>query len=90
VTTRPAPSDDEILSWGARCSVEQAAWALGMGHNQARAAIKRRDFPVPWFKVGRRYVVPTAPLRALLRIDQPSAEDRHDQATVRPLRAQKA
>ncbi len=52
--------------------VEVACRALGISTWSAYQAVRRGDFPVPTIKVGRRIVVPTAPLRKALGLgDEP-------------------
>jgi hypothetical protein len=81
--TRPIPltprgttwTDDEVRGLGVRTNVETAASILGMGRNQAYAALERGDFPVPTFKIAQangrtKIVVPMAGLRRLLGIDE--------------------
>ena len=44
--------------------------ALGISDWSGYAAIKRGDFPVPTISIGHRIIVPTAPLRRLLCIEE--------------------
>jgi hypothetical protein len=39
---------------------------LGIGRSLAYEAVRNGTFPVPVIKVGARYVIPRAPLEALL------------------------
>ncbi len=62
-TTRAIPDPAERPT----ISVREAAAALGLGVNQAYAAIERGE--VPALRIGRRVLVPTAALRALVGLD---------------------
>lgn len=55
-------------------TVEVACRALSVSSWAAYQAIKRGDFPVPTIAVGRRIVVPTAPLRKVLGMEEPESE----------------
>jgi hypothetical protein len=54
-------------------TIPEAAEILGVDPDAAYRAVKRGEFPVPTIRVGRRIVVPAAPLRAVLGIDSPEA-----------------
>lgn len=47
-------------------TVEEAAKLLGIGRNTAYEAVRTDSFPTPVIKVGRRYLIPRAPLDRLL------------------------
>src|SRR3954452_13533574 len=49
-------------------TIEEAGQALGVGRNSAYAAARRGEIEA--FKIGARLVVPTAPLRRQLGIDE--------------------
>lgn len=49
-------------------SVETAGRACGVSRGAAYAAVKAGEFPAPVVRCGRRLVVPTAPLMALLGV----------------------
>ena len=51
--------------------LKQAGRLLGLGTSAAYAAAKRGDLQV--IKIGKKYSVPTAPLRRMLGIDGPKA-----------------
>ena len=51
-------------------TVEDAARMLGIGRSLAYEAARTNTFPVPVIKVGGRYLIPRAPLEALLRGEQ--------------------
>jgi hypothetical protein len=75
---------EEIRSWGVSTSVENAGRCLGLSRTQTYEALKRKDPPFPIIKVGRRIVVPTAPLLRLLGIDVDAADDNnHDTSPAR-------
>jgi excisionase family DNA binding protein len=46
--------------------IEEAARLLGIGRNQAYDAARNGSFPVPIIEIGRRKLVPRAPLDQLL------------------------
>lgn len=50
-----------------------APW-LGMSKSAVYAAIRDDKFPFPHFKVGGRLVIPTAPIREALGLDQVAGE----------------
>ena len=50
-------------------TVKEVTKILGIGRNGAYAAIKRGD--IPSIKIGRRILVPTASVRAMLRSPLP-------------------
>jgi hypothetical protein len=58
----PDPNDEPVIS------VVRAGEILGLGRAAAYTAVRRGD--IPHFKIGRRYVVPTAGLRQLLGLDR--------------------
>jgi Helix-turn-helix domain len=58
---------DDSGSTRETCDVSVAAERLGIHKLSAYKAIREGTFPVPVVKIGRRYVVPVAPLNALLR-----------------------
>lgn len=49
--------------------VPAAAELLGVSSRQAYHLIREGEFPVPVLRLGRRVVVPTAPLLAALGVD---------------------
>ncbi len=57
----------EQLRYRTTCSVPEAGRALGIGRNNAYAAAA--DGSLPTLRFGKRLVVPTAKLLALLGID---------------------
>ena len=56
----------EIDALGVSCDLRTAAKALGVSKSTAYALAQKGEFPVRVVKIGSRYVVPTADLRALL------------------------
>lgn len=76
-------SDQEVRALGVRTDVETAGSIFGLSRTQSYMAIKGGRFPVPVITVGRRLIVPTAPIRRLLQIDQaePVAAGPADQIT---------
>jgi hypothetical protein len=79
VTWPTAPSEDEVRSWGSRCKVEQAAWALGVGKHKAYEEIKARGrlvatvsgrkVEIPAYQVCDRWWVQTRPIREVLGME---------------------
>jgi hypothetical protein len=69
-------SPDEVRALGVRTDVATAGEILGgLCRSEAYELAKRGDFPVPVIKVGRRLIVPTAPIIALIRIGPPPDTD---------------
>jgi hypothetical protein len=69
----------EVIALGVRTDVPTAGEILaGLCRDEAYRSVKRGDFPVPVLKVGRRLVVPVAPILELLGIKS------HDQPPSRP------
>jgi hypothetical protein len=73
--TRRVWTPAEVIALGVRTDVPTAGEILaGLCRDEAYRSVKRGDFPVPVLKVGRRLVVPVAPILELLGIkpdDQP-------------------
>jgi hypothetical protein len=63
-------TETAVKALGVRTDVETAGDILGLSRTQAYEAVKAGRFPVAVLHVGRRLVVPTAPLRRLLGIDE--------------------
>jgi hypothetical protein len=60
-------TEAEVRAQGVRTTVEVAGSILGgLSRTQAYLAVEHGKFPVPVIRVGRRLVVPTAPILALL------------------------
>ena len=74
-TVEPTVSDVDdhaaILS-GTTCTVEQAAFILGLSAWSLYRAVRTDKAPVPMIRCGRRILVPVAPLRRLLGLDEDS------------------
>lgn len=74
-STRRVWTPAEVIALGVRTDVPTAGEILaGLCRDEAYRSVKRGDFPVPVLKVGRRLVVPVAPILELLGIkpdDQP-------------------
>jgi hypothetical protein len=74
--TAPAWPAEKVLALGTRTDVPTAYEIItGLGKDEAYRAVKRGDFPVPVIKVGRRMIVPTAPIIRLLGLDEVGAAD---------------
>jgi|HubBroStandDraft_4_1064222.scaffolds.fasta_scaffold133272_3 hypothetical protein len=68
---------EEVAALGVRTSIPIAGEILaGLCKDEAYRLHKRGEFPVPVIKIGRRYVVPVAPILRLLGIG--AAEDAAD------------
>ncbi len=64
---------EEVVALGVRTDLVTAASILGIGRTVAHELARRGTFPVPVLRLGARYVVPVAPLLALLGITQEPA-----------------
>lgn len=65
---------EAVRALGVRTTVPIAGEILaGLSTTQAYELAKRGDFPVPVVKVGRRSIVPVAPILALLHLGQDPA-----------------
>lgn len=65
---------DEVKALGVRTTVPIAGEILaGLCKDESYRMVQRGEFPVPVVKVGRRMVVPVAPILRLLDIDRPNA-----------------
>lgn len=58
-----------IRALGVKTDVETAGSIFGLSRTQSYEAVKDGRFPVELVRVGRRMIVPTAPIRRLLGID---------------------
>jgi hypothetical protein len=68
-STRRVWTPAEVVALGVRTDVPTAGEILaGLCRDEAYRSVKRGDFPVPVVKVGRRLVVPVAPILELLGI----------------------
>ena len=61
-------TEEAIRGLGVRTDVETAGSIFGLSRTQSYEAVKGGRFPVPVIPVGRRLVVPTAPIRQILGI----------------------
>lgn len=77
----------EVLALGVRTDVETAGSIFGLSRTQAYEAVNGERFPVPVFRIGRRVVVPVAPIVKLLGLDTEAATRRNvaaaDEQTAR-------
>jgi predicted DNA-binding transcriptional regulator AlpA len=60
---------DAVRNLGATIDVETAGAILGIGRSKSYELAKAGDFPVRVLRIGRRYLVPTSPILALLEVD---------------------
>lgn len=78
---------EAVRALGATTSVETAGSIFGLSRTQTYEAIKAGRFPVEVIKIGRRIIVPTIPIRALLGIGEPDPAEPMPASAARPLRA---
>jgi hypothetical protein len=67
-------TEEAIRGLGVRTDVETAGGIFGLSRTQAYEAVSNERFPVPVIRIGRRIVVPVAPIRRLLGIDADGAD----------------
>ncbi|MGI8613720.1 MAG: hypothetical protein ACR2KL_07260 [Nocardioidaceae bacterium] len=60
---------EQLRALGVRTDLVTAASVLGIGRTTAHELARRDAFPVPVLRLGRRYVVPVAPVLRLLGLD---------------------
>jgi hypothetical protein len=58
-----------VFALGVRTDVETAGDIFGLSRTQAYEAVNHERFPVPTFRIGRRVVVPVAPILRVLGLD---------------------
>ncbi|MGE3077240.1 MAG: helix-turn-helix domain-containing protein [Dehalococcoidia bacterium] len=51
------------------CSLEEASRLLGVGRSKAYELARTDSFPTPVIRIGRRYLVPKAPLLEFLGVE---------------------
>jgi predicted DNA-binding transcriptional regulator AlpA len=66
---------EEVLALPTSVGIETAARAFGMSRAKAYQLAKSGEFPVPVLALGKRYRVPTAPIKRLLGLDGPDHTD---------------
>jgi hypothetical protein len=71
--TQLEPDEIRALLEQPTVSLREACDILGFGSWAGYRAVSEGTFPVPVIRVGRAIRVPTAPLRALLEIDEPAS-----------------
>jgi hypothetical protein len=90
VTRRPVMSPaalTTLFETSTTTDVPTACAALGIGVNLGYDLIRRDDFPVRVFRLGRRLVVPTADLMATLgRASSRTPAEQAQGTLVKPLR----
>jgi hypothetical protein len=64
---------ERVIALGVRTDVETAGEIFGLSRTQAYEAVNHDRFPVPTFRIGRRVVVPVAPIVKLLGLDTEAA-----------------
>lgn len=75
---------EAVRELGVRTTVPIAGEILaGLSETQAYELAKRGDFPVPVMKVGRRLVVPVAPILRFLDLDSPGPDAAAEQPVPR-------
>lgn len=60
---------DAVRGLGATIDIETAGAILGIGRSKSYELAKSGDFPVRVLRIGKRYLVPTPSILALLGID---------------------
>lgn len=70
MTLPNVPPDQLFAEAGPTLSVEEAAHVLGISRNHAYELIKRGEWPTKVLRLGRRFRVPTVPLRRYLEIEE--------------------
>lgn len=73
MTTAKIWTREQVLALGVRTDVETAGSIFGLSRTQAYEAVNGKRFPVPTFRIGRRVVVPVAPILQLLGLDMRAA-----------------
>lgn len=73
---------ETIRQLGPTTDVATAGAAFGLSRTQSYVAIQRGQFPVEVIRIGRRVVVPVAPILELLGLAEPSGTGRTDLAAV--------
>ena len=74
VSARRVWSTEQVRALGVRTDLVTAGEILGIGRTVAHQLAKRGEFPVPVLRVGRKYVVPVAPLLEILGVhEEPAA-----------------
>jgi hypothetical protein len=69
-------TEEAFSKLGVRTDVPTAGEILaGLSRTQSYELYKAGKFPVPVISVGRRLIVPTAPIRQLLHMGSPEPED---------------
>ena len=74
---------DELKALPAVIDVPTAARVLGLGRAAAYQLVKEGQWPTPVFRVGKQIRIPTAPLLALLCIQDGVAKAPTSMATAR-------
>jgi hypothetical protein len=64
---------EAVIALGVRTDVETAGDIFGLSRTQAYEAVTHERFPVPTFRIGRRVVVPVAPIVQILGLDAKAA-----------------
>ncbi|WP_422738110.1 helix-turn-helix domain-containing protein [Micromonospora sp. WMMD729] len=82
----PTWTAERVRALGASTDLATAAAVLGMSRSAAYKLIRRDAFPVPHFRVGAHYRIPTAPLLATLHLNDrdTSAPQRNPDALDSP------
>ena len=60
---------DAVRSLGATTDIETAGAILGIGRSKSYELAKSGEFPVRVLRIGRRYLVPTPSILALLGVE---------------------
>ncbi len=68
-------SAEEVHALGVQCSLVTAGSILGVARTKPHELARRGEFPVPVLRLGRSYVVPVAPILALLGLAPNAPEE---------------
>lgn len=66
---RGAWSAEQLRALGTRTDLVTAGQILGIGRSKSYQLARAGTFPVPVMRYGHRYLVPVAPILALLGVD---------------------
>ena len=62
-------NEEAIRRLGVRTNVETAGSIFGLSRTQSYESVRTGQFPVPVVRIGRRIVVPVAPILAALGLE---------------------
>lgn len=77
-------SAEQIRALGTRTDLVTAGQILGIGRSKCYQLARAGQFPVPMIRHGRRYVVPVAPILALLGLDDTTSQPHQQPVRTTP------